>query len=112
MNEDATGTEPPIIVTLRCADLLTPVTDAAVRRCQTCEEPVWLSPTSQGVAKSGGIIICKGCWSKELDKGGTSKPLPLTDEQRVEIARETGLYGDALDRAITRVEQQLSQRGG
>lgn len=110
MNEDATGTEPPFIVTVRCADLLAPVTGAAVSRCQTCEEPVWLSPTSQGAAKSGGTIICKACWSKEIGKGGTSKPLPLTDEQRVEIARATGLYGDALDRAIARVEQRLSQK--
>ena len=102
-----TQPEPIHIITERCADLATPVAGCTVSWCQTCEAPVWISPTTLREAPIDGIVVCLPCARPLISK----EPAPdfsLTDGQRLEIARETGLYGDALDRLLDRVRQQIA----
>ena len=105
--KDETGPEPVHVVTMRCADLSTPVAGAIVSRCHTCEEPVWLSPSTVREAPNPRTVICLPC-ARPLTVKDKIKPDPLTEGQRLEIARETGLHGDALDRAIDSVVKHLT----
>ena len=105
--KDEAGPELVEIITCRCADLPTPLAGSTVGRCQICEEPVWLSPATSRAASKHAVLICNAC-AKPLMARDHPKPEPPNDDQRLEIARVTGLYGDALDRAIARAVEKYT----
>ena len=102
------GTEPEMlfVITMRCADLARPVAGATVSACHICEAPVWISPSTLSAVPGPPLLTCIPC-AKPLLAKDAREPEPLTDDQRLEIARATGLYGDALDRAIDWVIDRL-----
>ena len=102
------GTEPKMIevITMRCADLARPVAGSTVSACHMCEASVWISPSTLSAAPGPLLLTCIPCVKSLLAKD-PREPEPLTDDQRLEIARATGLYGDALDRAIDWVIDRL-----
>mgnify|MGYP001562877354 FL=1 len=107
-----------VVVTVRCADTANPLPGATLSRCHACEEAVWIAPTTLAILKGGETIICHPCARPLIVEDPTFRMPTPTDDQRLEIARATGLYGDALDAAIESVRrkidggEQIRQREG
>lgn len=73
-----------------------------VVHCARCEARVLLSPYSQRLARRHiARILCLDCCRVEASQDPEGvRFMRLAPEQRLEIARATGLYGDALDELI------------
>ena len=98
-----------ILITMACEDLdCPPAEGSSILVCQFCQRDVWVSPASP-YWKLALRICCTRCL-KERPEQPDDIVMDLTEEQRLEIARGTGLYGDALDRLIERVKRYYRRR--
>lgn len=101
--------EKPFLICAEVASFAGQVPLGSVRGiCSQCYQPVWIAPTGQEWV-GRAILICLGC-TKKLPKTPEDEVLRLNEEQRLEIARETGMYGDELDRFVQYVERELGFR--
>lgn len=91
----------PHLITLRVADFLgTPPGDRFTTRCHRCFSEVLVSPSSPYWTKQL-IVTCTHC-ARILGRGPVVSE-PLTEAQRMDIARHTGLHGDLIDRFLEEV---------
>lgn len=99
-----------ILITMACEDLgVAPVEGSVRRTCERCQRSVWVSPASPYWHIWSLQLCCTRC-RKDAPPDPDGEDMEPTDEQRVEIARATGVYGDALDRLIKDV-QRYYRRG-
>jgi len=83
------------------------LTASAEALCDDCHESVWWSQATVELVRDTGLPVhvrCNRCAAR-LGMGG--KPQPPTEAQRLEIARATGLSGDALDRVIADIRRRI-----
>lgn len=102
--------ERPILITMACEDMGSSAVEGSVKLpCAFCGREVWVTPASPHWTMSVQLC-CTRCY-EERPPGPVDSVNELTEAQRVEIARETGLCGDALDRLIEYAKHHY-RRGG
>ena len=99
-----------ILITMACEDLDGPAAPgSSILTCDWCQRLVWVSPASPYWTQR--VQICCTRCQRELPPEQDDPFLEPTEEQRQEIARGTGLYGDALDRLIKYAQNYYRRRG-
>lgn len=92
----------PLLISIRVKDAdLPPVDGAVAAACSKCQASVWLAPSAAALGKVA--LVCMVC-ARKLPREAFEA---LTDAQRIEIFRQTGLYGSALDRAIEKIQNTI-----
>jgi len=83
-----------MLVSMRVTDYPdNPATDSVIRLCHKCLSSVWVSASSP-YWTTPVVVTCTHCVPKDDPDPDFG---PLTDAQRLDIARHTGLYGDQID---------------
>ena len=96
-----------LVLCVRVADLPEKAEDAAEALCDDCQQSVWWAETTVKLVREQGLPVhvrCNRCAGR-LGFGGA--PEPPTEAQRLEIARATGLSGDALDQVIANIRRSI-----
>lgn len=78
---------------------------SVTRSCSRCLRPVWIGQSSPYWSTPVNII-CLPC-AQILPKEMESRPMPLTEAQRLDIARHTGLHNEQLDQLVEEMEVWL-----
>lgn len=92
----------PTLISIRVKDSEFPPVDGAIPApCSKCQASVWLAPSAAAFGKLD--LVCMVCARKLPRKDFEG----LTDAQRMEIFRQTGLYGSDLDRAIEKIQNAI-----
>lgn len=94
--------EKPFLISTRVKGSEGPPVDGAVpARCSKCQVSVWLAPSAAALGELQ--LVCMVCARKFPREDFQA----LTDAQRIEIFRQTGLYGSTLDRAIEKIQNAI-----
>lgn len=99
---------PDYLITLRVVDDPNLGGDRVKRSCFKCLSSVWIGPESPywSLRYDELKVVCTHCAPK-IEGLDQAESVPLTEEQRLTIARTTGLWGNQIDRGVERLTRKI-----